>query len=165
MTTPTSHVVARPSRQEAMKYWPHRWSTTKTKKSWTLQKWMLLTKRPTPETWNQPGPKKASTMPLPITQMRAVIDTTPKTYTQEPTKNGWRLGKRWVSGRRGFRRGRAAPVQVASPGSGAGWLLGVLIVIRFDSVMCREGREECREGDEDHPDDDDQVRDGNHEET
>ena len=79
MTTPTIHVGARPSRQLAAQYWPHRCSTMKMKKSCTLQKWRLLTKRPVVETCHHVGPKNASTTPLRTTQTRAAMVTTPKT--------------------------------------------------------------------------------------
>ena len=49
ITTPTIQVDARPSRQPAMKYWPHRCSTMNTKKTWTDQRCKLFTKRPTPD--------------------------------------------------------------------------------------------------------------------
>ena len=79
MTTPAIQVFARPSRQPAAKYWPHRCRTMKTKKSWTLQKWRPLKKRPTLLTCHHCGPKKARTIPLRITQTSAAIVTTPKT--------------------------------------------------------------------------------------
>ncbi len=79
ITTPTIQVGARPSRQPAAKYRPQRWSTMKTKKTWTAQKWRLFTKCPTPDTCHHPGPKNASTTPLPTVQTSAAIATTPKT--------------------------------------------------------------------------------------
>jgi ABC-type branched-subunit amino acid transport system ATPase component len=61
------------------KYWPQRWSTMKIKKTWTDQRCRLLTKRPTPSSCHHCGPKKASTTPLAMTQMRPAMATTPKT--------------------------------------------------------------------------------------
>ena len=79
MTTPIIQVVARPARQLAMKYWPQRCSTMKTKKSWTLQKCRLLKNRPAAEKCHQSGPARARMTPLKTVSTRAAIVTTPKT--------------------------------------------------------------------------------------
>ena len=77
--------MARPSRQPAAQYWPHRCSTMKMKNIWTDQKWTLLKNRPRSEICHQADPIRARTLPLPTTQTSAAMVTTPKTYTQEPT--------------------------------------------------------------------------------
>jgi hypothetical protein len=77
MSTPKIQTIARPCRHAAIQYWPHRWSTMQKKKSWTLQKWMLLTKRPALVTCHQVGPKKTSTIPLPMTHVSEAIAHTP----------------------------------------------------------------------------------------
>ena len=79
MTTPMAQVAARPWRQPAMKYWPHRCRTMKMKNSCTDQKWRLLKKRPTLESCHHCGPMNASTTPLATTHTRAAIVITPKT--------------------------------------------------------------------------------------
>ena len=79
ITTPTIQVGARPSRQLAMKYCPQRCSTMKMKSACTLQKWTLLTNRPSPVTCHHWGPKKARITPLNITQAKDAMVATPKT--------------------------------------------------------------------------------------
>ena len=79
VTTPIIQVGARPSRQLAMKYCPHKCRTMNTKNTWTLQKCRLLKKRPARDRCHHWGPKRASITPLATTQARAAIVTTPKT--------------------------------------------------------------------------------------
>ena len=61
---------------------------------------------------------KARTHPLTSTQTRAAMVTTPKTYTQEPTKAGWRVGSTSSRGRRPSRRLRSAAVHPLSRPAG-----------------------------------------------
>src|ERR1019366_2301058 len=117
-TTPTIHVLARPSRQPAPQYWPQRCSTMKMKNICTDQKWMLLKKWPRSEVCHQAAPMKARTVPLTSTQTRAAMVTTPKTYTHEPTKAGWRVGSTSSRGRRPSRRLRTAAVHPVSRTAG-----------------------------------------------
>ena len=63
------------------------------KKSWTLQKWTLLTKRPVPLTCHHVGPKKTMITPLITIHMNDAIAPTPKRYTQELTNAGCLSGR------------------------------------------------------------------------
>jgi hypothetical protein len=47
--------------------------------NWTVQKWRLLTKCPTPEVWNHAGPSTVRTSPVTTRMMKAAMEATPNT--------------------------------------------------------------------------------------
>ena len=57
-TAPVIQTRARPPRQAAIQYLPHRWITMKKKNSSTDHRWMLLKKCPTPVKCHHAGPFK-----------------------------------------------------------------------------------------------------------
>src|SRR3954465_13392775 len=97
-TAPVIHTIARRPRHAAIQNFPQRWTTMKTKKSWTLQKCKLLVNRPTDEVWYQEGPSKDSTNPDAIMKTNAAIVSTPKTYIHEDMYAGCRAGNSFSGG-------------------------------------------------------------------
>src|ERR1700730_13786439 len=101
--------------------------------------------------------------PLITTQTKATMVTTPKTYTHEPTEAGWRSGSRWSSGRPVSNRRRTARVQLC-------WGLSALV---GSAISCTpigiagagEWSEKGQYEQHDHRADDDQVGNGDEDET
>src|SRR5437879_11909531 len=79
MTAPVTQTRARPPRQAAIQYLPHRCTTMKKKNSSTDQRWIELKKRPKPVKCHQPGPFKARIVPEPMRPTSEVSDRTPAT--------------------------------------------------------------------------------------
>ena len=79
VTAPVIHTRARPPRQAAIQYLPHRWMTMTKKNSSTDHRWMLLKKCPTPVKCHQLGPFRVRIMPDTMITASALSDRTPNT--------------------------------------------------------------------------------------
>src|SRR5665213_3608968 len=85
VTTPVIQVIARPPRQAAMKYLPHRCTTMAKKKISTLQRCREFTKGPIDEVCHHWGPRIARTQPEAMTTINAASVVTPKTSIHDDT--------------------------------------------------------------------------------
>ncbi len=77
-TAPVIQTRARPPRQAAIQYLPHRWMTMKRKNNSTDHRWIELKKCPTPVKCHQPGPFSARIEPEAMITTSEASDSTPK---------------------------------------------------------------------------------------